>query len=540
MKLKNLLNQYQHFFELKNKKSVGLKKLGWRAIHILTGVICYPVLGAISRIAKDFLKRERDNPNALEKSRISTTITTPDHEIQNHKIQEQLNKLMGTKGANTETNNLKDEKPDVDIKKTNVEKPQAVLRTEEKNVESQEAKDLVNEQAQLAQQEARRKADEGIQNSRVLSAAIDKAIENKLIVVPEGKTKFDLKNDPKVQKYFLEIQKLRQEKKDYPQFAQQESRILARKVAKAKLAYRLGVKPESTSAGVHASGFMRSLSGKKVGVFKTTDLRLSVIRSTWKNTCLKLGIGQEHILNQGKYAQIASEKAAYIIKSKLGPTYFSLAPVKILHFTNETNEKTEQGAFLVFCKNASVAKGAINLIEKTSFTEQEICTYHSAFLFDFLLGNLDRHNENWMVKTEGNKVTNVLLIDNANILPTLEPTRLHIIAANSRFNWKFLKVADLEIPQNIRTDFLNVLADDAWVENLFKEINNDKEIKKLIEIEKKEKLLGPQENNKLLSYFSNESKEAMKKRVEFLKNQLKLALPGKNITPRLIANSYKP
>lgn len=504
MKIQNLLTEYHHFFELKDDQSGQFKKLGWRVIHVLTGVICYPFLGAIYGIALGIHKgnsNERSNTAyPLTKSRIFSDITTPHQDKQSNKANEQMRKLV----IHTE-----------DIK--------SMKENEEEN--KPEAGELIGSTLEQTSGEIEEK---NKWDADAFDKEIEKAIDNGIFDLPKGKTISDLKKDPKIMKYFLEVQKLRQEKKQDPELVKTESHILARKVAKAKFAYRLGIKPIQTSTGVHASQFMRSTSGKKVGVFKTSDLRVSNIRRTWRETCAKINVGHEVVLSEGKYAQIASEKVAFMIKSKLGPSYFSLAPVKIGHFSNETNEKTEQGAFLVFCKNASLAQMAINSINKTTFTPDEVRAYHSAFLFDFMLGNLDRHDRNWMVTTEGTKVTNVLLIDNANILPIREPSIMNFIATKARFKWKQLNVSRLPIPEEIVRDFLGILENsDSWVDSIFEQINNDHEIKKLVELE-------PDKN--IHHYFSEKSKATMKKRVKYLKTQLQ----SEKITPFKIAEGYSP
>lgn len=309
-----------------------------------------------------------------------------------------------------------------------------------------------------------------------------------------------------------EISRLRQEKKETPALRTSESHLLARKVAKARFAYRLGIQPSPTSRGVHRTYFLLSPTGKKLGVFKEPGLAVSKLRHVWRKAAASFGIGHELVLNPGKYAQVAGEKAAYLLKKELGLTSFDIAPVKITHFTDEKGGKTDHGAFLVFCKNARLAEDAAEAIHKTAFTEDEIFSLHTAFLFDALLGNLDRNEENWMVKVQGRTFTQILLIDNSNILPLEEPSLLNIVASRARFAWKSLPVAGFKIPDSAKKIFLELLADpDKKVDQLFQLINEDPEIKKL---HLKEANLPSD------AYFGVESKKRMKARARIMKQEL--------------------
>ena len=126
-----------------------------------------------------------------------------------------------------------------------------------------------------------------------------------------------LRHDKELMTLYQEVQNYRREKENKVSLEQDPQHRLKRSVAKAKFAYRLGVEPKYPSTGVHATFFMRSTTGKTLGVFKKADLRVGELRRIFRTVGDLFGIGQERILNKGKYAQIAGEKAAYIIKQKM-------------------------------------------------------------------------------------------------------------------------------------------------------------------------------------------------------------------------------
>jgi hypothetical protein len=427
MEARRLIEKYHNFFE---KRAIHSRKLGarlgWRSLQVLTGVVCYPLLSAISGIA-----------TIIHQCTRPTTKMT----ISRERITKKPKKIKTL--------------------------PPFDKASFEKEVKKAKEKGLIKRTPPKSQ---------------------------------------ELMDD------FREVAKLRKEKEETPALRSNEAHQLARKVAKAKFAYRLGIKPVSPSTGVHRTYYMLSTTGKELGVFKETKLHVTKIRKVWRKCAACFGIGHELVLNQGKYAQVAGERAAYLIKKEMGLDQFYLPPVKLTHFTNESGKKTSHGAFLVFCKDAILAEKAANALRKKTFSPQEIQALHSAFLYDALLGNLDRRADNWMVRVTGENIEEVALIDNSNILPREEPSVFNITASMARFVWRELPVAGYKIPKEVKQLFLRLLDNpDAFVDKLFHLINEDKEVKKLLT---KEPLPAP------LKSFSEDSQAAMKKRVHIIKKWL--------------------
>lgn len=332
----------------------------------------------------------------------------------------------------------------------------------------------------------------------------------------------EFRHDKSLMKLYREVQRYRQEKEINKNLKLSPEHRLKRSAAKAKFAYHLGIQTQSPSTGVHATFFLRSTTGKKLGVFKTADLRVNPIRGFFRQAGALINIGQELVLNKGKYVQLAGEKAAYIIKQKMdefGPLDFELAPVALMSLANLSDNSEEIGAFLLFCKNVKLAEEVLTSLNKNVFDNQELIRCHAAFLYDFLLGNLDRHTRNYMMGvSKQDKIEKILLIDNSNILPIQEPSLLNHTANKARFVWKDLKVAQYPIPEEVRMIFTKILENPQdLVENIFNEINKDPEIVALFSADRLE---TPALQNQM-KYFSDESKDAMKKRAVYLKDALK-------------------
>ena len=98
---------------------------------------------------------------------------------------------------------------------------------------------------------------------------------------------------------------------------------------------------------------------------------------------------------------------------------------------------------------------------------------------DFLLGNSDRHPENWMVKTDGQGyITDIKLIDNGASLP-----RQHVIqgailgdffrstAAHNQYNWATFKASEEGFTDKMKTFIENLSSDD--LEEAFNAIDGE-------------------------------------------------------------------
>lgn len=576
MKVESLFDNYKHFFDDKISTSASFQdKMGWRALQITTGIVCYPILGLVSGIAASINKLSSLLfSKKAEQNESNSTSLSADYQIQEasqrklledlkHRLSNELLKLtshslLNDKELNEELESLKKIQEDIEKIETPLDKnTQSLIQQVKNQINIRKLKNEFStetgliknlDEEELAQKitylkESKTKLSQlgdfesqlntwinHLENHLKFIREVRQAHEKKLIDLgenPQDKIS-ELRQDEKLMERYEKVQTYRTEKAENKELKSDPEHVLKRSVAKAKFAYQLGVKPTFPGAGVHATYFMRSTTGKTLGVFKESDLRVSVMRGLWRNFSARIGIGQEHILNKGKYVQIAGEKAAYIIKQKMekkaGHKFdFDLAPVKVSSFSNLSSEESgkKKGAFLVFCKNVNLANEVISSVNKTSFEKDEVVRCHLAFLYDFLLGNLDRHTKNYMIGISEDKISKVLLIDNSNILPVEDPKFHNITANKARFAWKKLNIAQLEIPQEVKDIYLKLLEDPAkFVEDLFEDddgINKNPEIEKLLELDRTENPELFDSSSDELKYFSDESKENMKKGQFFLK-----------------------
>lgn len=342
-----------------------------------------------------------------------------------------------------------------------------------------------------------------------LNHEIQKAISHHLIS-PNEKQLINLKASPQIKKSFAELQKLRLEKQINPQLVKNNQHLLARKIAKAQFAYGIGVKPILSSKGIHGAMFMPSVTGKEQGVFK-----LPSNDSYKRQVVTRVKLSQKSLLNEGEYAEVCAEKAAYMIAEKLNCPFLTAVPTTITSFTNQ-EAKTKEGAFLLFCK-AKLAEDVKNKIEKKEYTPEELNRFQIFAIFDYLIGNLDRHAENWMVKIrkKDGTIKKIIPIDNANILPKQEPNLLNIDARKNQYGWKSFNISNHPFTNEVK-EFIKKI-DHQFVDEVIDQINQDEAIASLYKNNQNNTEAEP---NKSKFFLSTESKERMKKRVDIIRKVL--------------------
>lgn len=287
-------------------------------------------------------------------------------------------------------------------------------------------------------------------------------------------------NREKVCSQIAEVIKLRHEKETAPELRRDPDHWLARKIAKGMLAIELGVAVENIGKGVNQSVYIKSISGKILGVFKPQNprpLRQRVLQL--------LGQGQRQFLNDGFYAETCAEKAADIIArklddrdlaSKVSNKGLSVCPVKIIKMLEERNE----GAFLIFAKGSSANEMQIN---NKAIDVEEKDLFQKFFIYDFLLGNLDRHSENWLTRgDEEGAVKQIIPIDNANSLPRHDINIKNFNAWKSRYAWNRLKIAQEPFSNDVKEFIRTHMAKDQ-IDAMIKAINSDADISRLYENE---------------------------------------------------------
>lgn len=230
----------------------------------------------------------------------------------------------------------------------------------------------------------------------------------------------------------LELGRLRDDKDNR---APDETARLARRVERAKLASRLGVAPE-VNKGATGTAILRSTKGTRIGVFKPTNPYTPVV-ARCKNLVKKTCGGQLYFLSHKTKAQAEAEVAAYHLDRHFG---FGLSP--------ESRMETiagKEGAFQIFIKSKDenkfkeAAESIESLESKKEYTKEELNLFQMMAVFDFLIGNLDRHDENWFVKVIEGDIKELKTIDNANSFLRKNPKSADKV--RNQYKWRRLNIA---------------------------------------------------------------------------------------------------
>lgn len=243
-----------------------------------------------------------------------------------------------------------------------------------------------------------------------------------------------------------EIRQLRMEKGSDPTKKSDPMHRIQRKIAKGRLAVSLGF-GFKRNKGTTGTRIVKDINGKTIGVYK-----LSWKDVSWwlwlKKLIQSVAGGQLTYLSKKPFAQSQAERAAFLLSKYFG---FHLAPPCSI-----TNLRGLKGAFQVFLrldkeqvpasgesfKQYVEAKEVIDRIEsKDTYTEAERTKFQKLALFDYLIGNLDRHEENWFVTlSPSDEILTIKAIDNANSFPKKHPPK-DAMGAKSQYKWQITKIA---------------------------------------------------------------------------------------------------
>jgi Phosphatidylinositol 3- and 4-kinase len=241
-----------------------------------------------------------------------------------------------------------------------------------------------------------------------------------------------------IEEYFSEeIKRLRAEK---PYHKGDEAHKTARKIAKAKLAISLGRGIEKNK-GCSGSLIIQDINQKSIGVFKVSKKHLSIIDRIVH--FFRSFAGQVGCLSDRDLAQPQAEVAAYLFSKNLD---FHLAPASQLIQLNNL-----EGVFQLYIREEKNGKrsleyqqaqeGIEQINNSISFSKEELILFQKFAIFDYLIGNLDRHDENWLIAWENHIIKHIKAIDNANAFPKVQPDK-NTVAARNQYLWKNLKIAN--------------------------------------------------------------------------------------------------
>ena len=247
-----------------------------------------------------------------------------------------------------------------------------------------------------------------------------------------------LKHHPKLARLLSDrLDSLLDQQEIDPELLDSETHQLLIAEAKAQLNMNMGYQP-IPAGGQNGAVFVMDAFAEegceKIAVFKPTNYFFDLFK--W----LKSFFGQARLLNrnQAKFEQ-ESEVIAKDLAYSLG---FQVTPESKMSTLGN-----KEGALLLFL--GSDYKPAKQLIDKIKPPEQlsefEVITLQKAFIFNFITGDLDAHDENWLIKyrLRGDNYIDILdvrFVDFGNAFPIDMPKHLGF---GNQFAWGNLPVSEL-------------------------------------------------------------------------------------------------
>jgi hypothetical protein len=221
---------------------------------------------------------------------------------------------------------------------------------------------------------------------------------------------------------------------------------VARRIAKTRLALKLGIGLKPISKGAGGSYFARDYKMKVIGVFKpgseeslgsNSPKLLTRIRSFFMKKLFHIDTSLPFWSNEGYLAEVMSSKLA----SALGIDILPPSQVAVL-----TGVK---GSFQIFAKDTESADEAFHLrsmgcnvrrnqdlLLRTVKQEQ----FEQMALLDIAIANRDRHFENFLVKDSLNEwgQRDIVLIDHGLAFPRVNPPKNDRLYARNQYKWALM------------------------------------------------------------------------------------------------------
>jgi hypothetical protein len=294
-------------------------------------------------------------------------------------------------------------------------------------------------------------------------------------------------SDPQVRKYNIEVLPVSKILEDPPldyddQSTGAESSLSQESVpsdvfqeAQAVHEYIMGVMQKGSRTvpsgkGFHGSVFLEDDNGEELGVWKPEEKRS--IGDHFRQKGLLLSEGVKDPLAVG-------EEAAYLLSEKLGFTGFVPKTAFISSQGKALAGADAKGSFQEFGGDFAVATIAVaSRLDNpnTSPTEKETILFQKMASLDFILGNVDRHAENWMVKTDlEGQITKIILIDNGSSIPRKYTTGgmdyFTKMAAHNQYNWATFISSDKPFDQEV-SDFIKGI-DEKALDDVFNYLDSD-------------------------------------------------------------------
>lgn len=225
-------------------------------------------------------------------------------------------------------------------------------------------------------------------------------------------------------------------------------------------------------------------SKRLLGVFKP-DAAYAPVSVRMGNMVRRL-FGQHSLLSMKPYAQPTAENVSY--KASQFFNFGGIPPSRLVTVNNvkgvfqlaaQTHVKTQEGDETRSTKSIKLEEaGALmkpgnNILNdpKREFKPSEVEAFQRFILHDFLIGNLDAHEENWFIKLGPNdEITQIVGIDKANSFPVKNPGALGLGGAN-QYKWKNIPIANKPFTEDMKALMRDITPEK--VNQFLEQIEND-------------------------------------------------------------------
>ncbi len=241
-------------------------------------------------------------------------------------------------------------------------------------------------------------------------------------------------------------------------------------IAQAKLADALGVKPRISKKGWTKALIYTDLTGREIGIFKVARKKIDFISRLQDLLGYRIwGFNKPayYCRSQGALPDFFSEIAAASVDDFLK---YALIPPTTL-----TTLQDQLGSFMLWVHGGRSPDSY--KIQKNCFYASEIETYQKFVVEDFLIGNIDRHNDNWFYHEENGHISSIFAIDNANSFleknpstQTLKGKWTSFWARRHQYQWKEFRLADIPLLPKIKTAIKKLTP--LTVDRIFRHIGN--------------------------------------------------------------------
>ena len=221
---------------------------------------------------------------------------------------------------------------------------------------------------------------------------------------------------------------------------------------------------ESAGGATGATYYLYSRNKEsKIGVFKATVGQRSLGKRI--ELLIKSFFGQRSFLNSDPTAEAQAEAAARVADQCLSGRLKNLIPFSRSVHYNDTKPNMPKhlpdGNLQMYIDEKSTEEEKKLWLDKESYTTSEQSCFQRFALFDYaILGNLDRHKDNWFIKLnmEG-ELDQIIAIDNANTFPHKNPRRGGLFTPSHQYAWASEKIASAPLTSSIK----------KWVKEWFTE-----------------------------------------------------------------------